>query len=386
MKEIINNKLIYNDELFPIAIQYWLPKVLNSAEAWVLFDWRADFNDIFTIIYERYSKWIINITEENWKYKIQKQKDLPENSKKYEQELFDEICKSNKINVNKIRIWVLDYCVEKWWIKDYRSIVWNNINWKLIARYTALKLLSPIIALFFVWIAFIIYALIYVAIKTLIFNESSIHIEWSWWMWFWLLLLLIPIYFTIKITAKRISKSRIILTKEWAKLKSHILWYKKYLKKVYKLNKNDSEKEEIFIQEWSMAHTIALNSNKETQLLKALKKQYINKRERSYALQLFLKTYSIKYKSYYDLKISQVDINKIDNSNKWIIDNIYSERKNLVKENEKWNYYINYKVIFDYIKKNLKDYNQFVDIYRYSIWLIKKELENQWKKVFLKKR
>ena len=387
MKDIKDNKLIYNNELFPIAIQYWLPKWLNSAEAWVLIDWRADVNDIYTIIYEWTNKWLITIAEQNWKYKITKLKELPENSKEYEKELFKELCNQDKINVNKIRLWVLDYCVSKWRINDYRSIIWNNINWKLFVRYIIIKLLTPILFFIALFILFIIYAAIRWAILRIIFWQADDHIAISWGDWIrFIAYMILPVYITIRTIIRKINKSRVVLTKEWAKLKSHILWYKKYLKKVFKLNKNDTEKEGILIQEWSMAHTIALNSNNETQLLKTLKKQYTNKREKSYALQLFLKIYSIKFEKFYDKQISQVDINQINDSNKWIIDNIYSERKNLVKEDEKWNYIINYKAIFNYIKNNLKDYEQLNEIYWYSIWLIKKELENQWKKVFLRKR
>ena len=84
-----------------------------------------------------------------------------------------------------------------------------------------------------------------------------------------------------------------------------------------------------------MANTIALKTNKESNLFKQLKKQYINKRERSYAIQLLKKTYSIKFERYYDQQIRLVHLDQIDESYHRIIDEIYSNMCLFVEENEK---------------------------------------------------
>lgn len=372
MKEIKNNKLIHGDKEIPIVIQYWLPKWLNSAEAWILFNGRADINDIFSIIYERASKWIIKINDENWNFNITKIKELLEDNKEYEKELFKELCENKKININNIRIQVLDYCVKKWRINDYRAVVWNKINGWLLIKYILLLLISPSIILFTSLIIFWIYAILYSLFMIIVYNQESLHIQFNWWWWILsALVMILPIFIVIKTTLKKISKLKISITNEWAKLKSQILWYKKYLKQVVSITKNDIEKEKILIQEWSMANTIALKTNKESEFFKKLKEQYINKKETSYALQLLKKTYNIKYKSIKECKMESASIKRIDWENMRLVSYILYNKNLFMNNNE-----IDIKKLFNHILSRVNSIDQAQNIYWYIMRERNKQLTN----------
>ena len=110
--------IYYQWRQYPVPIQYSLPKWINSVEAGVLIDGSADVDDVLSLIFEWERKKILRI-EDSWTtIKFHKLKDLSENSKPYEQTLFNELFSDQKININKIRLEVLDYCFKMWWIED----------------------------------------------------------------------------------------------------------------------------------------------------------------------------------------------------------------------------------------------------------------------------
>ena len=196
-------------EKYPTIIQYTPPKGINSAEAWLLLHRWAKKKDLCSLIYEWASKKYINI-KHNDKSSISlfKENQIVDNSPEYEKKFFNVLISKSERNIKKGSsilgldmkinelLWDLeDYWNNQWWFTWNKKTTWFNTIWCLFAL------------LLFIWMPII--ALISGELSTIFFL-----IMWSiWFFWgmFWLF------------------DKKLDLSDEWAKLTSHILWYRKFL-------------------------------------------------------------------------------------------------------------------------------------------------------------
>jgi len=196
---------------FPVIIQYNPPKWLNSADVWLLLHRQARAQDMLSLIYKRAYEGIIHIEniginlykEKNTStdVKILKIKDISNKNPSYEKVFFNNLLKNGEVKIDKYTNLYKDlnlqnlnnYWIDKWWLKknDVR-IIW--CLWFMFL--SLLFLFFPL----FGWIGIFIYALI--------FCSSFIILSIIWDM-----------------------SQKMEETEKWAKLISHILWYRNFLAK-----------------------------------------------------------------------------------------------------------------------------------------------------------
>lgn len=111
-----------------------------------------------------------------------------------------------------------------------------------------------------------------------------------------------------------------------------------------------------------MAHTISLETNKESEFFKKLKDKYINKKETSYAIQLLKKTHNIKYKSIKECKMESASIKIIDRENMRLVNYILNNKNSFMNNNK-----IDVKKLFKYILSRVNSIDQTQNIYRYIL-------------------
>jgi len=192
------------EQKYPIIVQYTPPKWLNSAEVWLLLNHRENTQDLLTLIYKwAYEKYIQientgNIV--NPEFLLTKLKEIPQSCPGYEKELFNEIfSKTVFFNVEtwsnslfyKLTSGSLD-------LKDF----WLEMGWFSKETYNDLK---PQI-----WCRDILIFIIGLPMLALpIFT----------------VILILLAGLSIFITVWELQE-----TEKWAKLISHILWYKEFIK------------------------------------------------------------------------------------------------------------------------------------------------------------
>ena len=214
-----------------LIAHYYPPEWLSASEVWVLADDSADAHDITAMIYVWASKWYVKIQQEKdeksfwWAYKyfIVKLKELPENTVEYEKYLFDKLFadwkdkfsfsnQSTFTNYVKTSLWKLEnYLLWKWFytIKSfqnkYQKVMWN---W--------------VIYVVFWWV---VTAIIFVASSETLSDQYEISFSDRFiFLVFWInILSFIWMFFLPK---------QEILTENWVKLRSEILWFKMFLNKV----------------------------------------------------------------------------------------------------------------------------------------------------------
>lgn len=196
-------------EKYPTVIQYNPPEGINSAEVWLLLHRWAKAKDLYSLIYERASKNYINIKYNNKSnISLLKKNQIENNSSEYEKKFFNalmskserEITKGSSIlrldiKMNEI-LWDLeDYWNNKWWFSWNKQTTWFNTIWCLYAL--ALFIGFPIVSIISVELGVIFF----------LFMRSI----WFFWWMLWLF------------------NKKLNLSNEWAKLTSHILWYREFL-------------------------------------------------------------------------------------------------------------------------------------------------------------
>ena len=205
---------------FPTIIQYEPPKWLNSAEVWLLFHRKAKPKDMLSLIYKRATDWLITIStwnKEKKKYMqdddviIIKNKDIPSEYPDYEKDFFNDLV-ANKENIikksrniyNKLKLPSLEiYGEDKWWL----------INAKNSIGTIFLRMSGSVFLCIFLMTLFII----------LITTCDNIIITLP----AWILIVFTPLIFIYPILYSLSDKKE--ETEEWARLISHILWYRDFL-------------------------------------------------------------------------------------------------------------------------------------------------------------
>lgn len=196
-------------EKYPTIIQYTPPKGINSAEAWLLLHRWAKAKDLFSLIYERASKNYINIRY-NSKSSISlfKENQIEDNSPEYEKKFFNVIIPKSKreikegspilkFNIKRNELlWDLeDYWNNKWWFTWNKKTTSFNTIW-------CLYILILFMGLPILWI---------ISINLSIMLFLILRCIWFFWWILWLF------------------NKKLDLSDEWAKLTSHILWYREFL-------------------------------------------------------------------------------------------------------------------------------------------------------------
>ena len=194
----------YFTEQSPVVVQYEPPKWINSAEAWLLLHNKAQVKDLLSLIYKRASEWLITISLEKTEGSIfSKSKDIvilskirniTENAPDYEKNFFKFLIRWEKNKIEKsmslydsLGLYALENYGEKEWRFKSDKNKWVFVLWLVLIFFFLNSILQ---AYSFLWV--------------LLF----------WGCVFWMRFLWI------------LGKQK---TEKWAKLISHILWYKEFL-------------------------------------------------------------------------------------------------------------------------------------------------------------
>ena len=191
---------------FPVIVQYEPPKWINSAEAGLLIHREAKAKDMLSLIYKWASEWLIRLSfeEEEWSFFkkatkniiITKIKDINPESPAYEKDFFKALIRieRNKISgdtnlYNKLGLSTLEY----YWVKNWR-FTWRKNKWGLI---------------FFWFIALMI--------VMNIFEWTYPRVSFLAFLGFFAIIIYSAANYQLK------------ETEEWARLISHVLWYREFL-------------------------------------------------------------------------------------------------------------------------------------------------------------
>ena len=203
---------------YPIVIEYMPPKWIWPAEAWLLYNCRVDPTDLTCLIYQRTLDWLISIDNILWnnskkieKIKLKKLKNIPNSRPFFEREIFNSIF--FKMDTREVTYsfqlkyaFLLEdleiYGIEKWWID--KPSFW--VRWKTI--YALIILLFPIFLLAFFFMP-----------------KSSLREYFVRIMLFVLLILISILVWWYLFGWKKLK-----LTDEWAKLASHLIGYRNFIK------------------------------------------------------------------------------------------------------------------------------------------------------------
>ncbi len=191
---------------FPVIVQYEPPKWVNSAEAGLLLHRGAKPKDILSLIYKRASEWLIKLSfeEDEWSFFkkatknviITKIRDINPESPAYERDFFKAIVRGEKSRLsgdtnlyNKLGLSTLEsYWRKSWWFTGGKS-KWWLLSVGLIAMYFLVSFLGDALP----WI--------------------------------------VPLAFIgfIVLAVYSAAASKLKETEEWARLISHVLWYREFL-------------------------------------------------------------------------------------------------------------------------------------------------------------
>ena len=194
------------EKKYPVIVQYDAPKWLNSAEVWLLLNHYVKTQDLLTLIYKRASEKYIQIDNTGNAiipdFSFKKLKELPNKCPEYEKDLFDDIFSDNDIfskttfvesnslyyKLKSAAVDLKNFWFDMWWFsKDIHTEVHSKIWCKNILIFI---MGLPMLA---------------IPVFTII--------------------LMILVGLSIGIAEKDLQE-----TEKWAKLISHILWYKEFIK------------------------------------------------------------------------------------------------------------------------------------------------------------
>ena len=231
-------------------IQYDAPKWVDSPEAGVLVDDEVNPKDITSLIYRWASNKYIEICSEdinNKKFYLKKLKDLPQDTKEYQKNLFKKLFSNRKIfyfSKNKSSFSTYLTQTEKE-LNNY--IDWENWYTSKISnvKLHAYSFKSWTKSRIF-WMV-ILRCLAYYFTVTRI-NET-LNFVWSW---------MVPVFriWLIWIIYSYKWKEKEQWTKKWIELRSHCLWYKAFLDKVDKKRIEELTKQDPLFVEKSLPFAV----------------------------------------------------------------------------------------------------------------------------------
>ena len=209
------------EKKYPVIVQYGPPKWLNSAEVWLLLNRCAKTQDILTLIYKWANEKYIQIDNTGNvivpEFSLKKLKELPQNYPEYEKNLFDDIFSNDDVfpkttftikEKSNSLYYKLEFAASD--LQDY----WLDIWW-----FSKNNSKPPIK----IWCKdFLIFCLGLPMLAVPIFTIILISLAGL----------------SIFITVRELQE-----TEKWAKLISHILWYKEFIKAC------DENKLRLFLKE-----------------------------------------------------------------------------------------------------------------------------------------
>lgn len=199
---------------FPVIVQYEPPKWLNSAEVGILFHRKAEAKDMLSLIYGWAAEWLIKISTEKseWNFLSKSQDaivltkcaEMPDDAPDYERSFFKSLITSdtNKIEkymnlYQKLHLSKLEeYSQSKWRFNKNKS-TWCSIFWIFIL-------------LTFVWVPLL--------------SAYDSNLGETFFSVLRCILLFLGMFWGIFLNPLEMKE-----TEEWARLISHILWYKEFL-------------------------------------------------------------------------------------------------------------------------------------------------------------
>jgi len=203
---------------FPVIIQYDPPEWLNSAEVWLLLHREAKARDLFSLVYKWAYEKIIEIKPSlDDSIILKKLKEIPDSYPNYEKIFFNNLIPfSEKIilkNDNLYRTLNLNDLLYYWWYKKWRLTeknykyqkMFEKIIWKIWRFLFIVCLISLFLAFFGMEIAIFVCFISFLSARVIWFFWWIINAIWTY---------------------RNKSKKE---TEKWAKLISHILWYRKFL-------------------------------------------------------------------------------------------------------------------------------------------------------------
>ena len=189
---------------YPVIVQYDPPKWINSAEAWLLIHRKAQAKDLLSLIYKWACEWLIKISVEKteWSFFVKSKEtviltkisDITDDAPDYEKSFFKTLVRNvnNKIDKSTNLYNRLDlHGFENYGEKKWRFKKNNNKG-------------------FYIFWAVLLYFLFnyigdsYPLLQIILFCAIIFWIPFLWILW-------------------------LQETEEWAKLISHVLWYKEFL-------------------------------------------------------------------------------------------------------------------------------------------------------------
>ena len=205
---------------FPVIVQYEPPKWVNSAEAWLLVHRGAKPKDMLSLVYKWATEWLIKLSFEEdgwWIFKkasknviITKIMDINPESPAYEKDFFRALVRGerSKISENSNLYSKLSLSdLENYWRKSWWFTGGKNKGWLTTIWFITLIILAS-------------------------FLENTIP---------WIVPICFIGFFAIAIYSS--AASQLKETEEWAKLISHVLWYKEFLAAC------DENKLKLFLQQ-----------------------------------------------------------------------------------------------------------------------------------------
>jgi len=206
---------------FPVIVQYTPPAWVNSAEASLLLNRKAEVRGMLSLIYKWAAEWLITLSVEQsqkiwfWKPKqtiiINKIWNFNESMPGYEQDLFRGLVRNEKNKIeesqnlyNRLNLGGLErYGEKKWWFHDNSRKNMRSIG----------------------------------AIILILFILGAINEYISEFLSSFLFFVCLICSFCF------LSKSKLKETEEWARLISHVLWYREFIKAC------DENKLKLFLQQ-----------------------------------------------------------------------------------------------------------------------------------------
>ena len=223
---------------YPIVVQYFPPKWINPAEAWLLYNCSVEPTDLTSLIYQWKFEKLIDIKTFKWEnsnkeyIKLIKLKDMPLTRPLFESGIFDSIFCMWDI---KIIEWSFQlryalmledlefHWIQKWWLVTNKKK--NNISSMSTVKWVNWFETTYFLMFFFVLIFSIIMESL--GVTDGIFDNVSICFSEFIWILFivvWIVIITVLIYW------KSDWGSKLKFTDKWAELASKVIWYSQFIK------------------------------------------------------------------------------------------------------------------------------------------------------------
>lgn len=198
-----------------IVTQYFPPKDLNPAEAWLLYNCKVDVSDLTSLIYQWAFEWFLSIRNIKWvrdwkslsQIELNKLKDIEESHPFFEKEIFNSIFAVNnkKVITNsfELRYALILEDLEYHWLK--KGWISKSNWWDFLEL--IYKLL--IILIFILWYIYIVWWFLTHPALWIIILALLLSCVLLWWYIDW---------------------GKMKLTDKWAKLAAYVIWYRNFIK------------------------------------------------------------------------------------------------------------------------------------------------------------